>query len=273
MWFLWAILSAVTFGMSGFLMKVSSARRGSTLHTLLGLYLTGTLGFFWWALRTESLRADLPLLVAGFVIGLGSAAGNLLFMKALDQGPASLTSPLVNTNILVIILFSVIVYGERLSGTETAGVILLILAVSLIPFDPDEELKIKNARWYFLVLLATLLFTLRNGGLKVTEEMALWGTLVLFYGYLLGLVWFLAEDLLRRIRGTLAENRGAALTGLWWGSLAGIFSFVGMQLYAVALIDGPASIVAPLFATNSLVVAVLSIFFYRERLSRIQTLS
>lgn len=273
MWFLWAILSAVTFGMSGFLMKVSSARRGSTLHTLLGLYLTGTLGFFWWALQTETLRADLPLLLAGFVIGLGSAAGNLLFMKALDQGPASLTSPLVNTNILVIILFSMLVYGERLSGTETAGVILLILAVSLIPFDPDEELKIKNIRWYFLVFAATLLFTLRNGGLKVTEEMALSGTLVLFYGYLLGLIWFLAEDLLRRISGTLAENRKSMITGLWWGSLAGIFSFVGMQLYAVALIDGPASIVAPLFATNSLVVAVFSILFYRERLSRLQTLS
>lgn len=278
MWFLWGILSAVTFGLSGFLMKVSSARRGSTLYTLLGLYLTGTLGFFGWALQTETLRADLPLLIAGIVIGLGSAAGNLLFMKALDQGPASLTSPLVNTNILLIILFSVIVYGERLSGTEIAGVILLILAVSLIPFDPDEELKIKNYRWYFLVLAATLLFTLRNGGLKVTEEMALSGTLVLFYGYLLGLVWFAAEGLLRRRSGTRKEKapgngRRALLTGLGWGSLAGIFSFVGMQLYAVALIDGPASIVAPLFATNSLVVAVLSIFFYRERLSRIQTLS
>jgi uncharacterized membrane protein len=84
MWFLWGILSAVTFGLSGFLMKVSSARRGSTLYTLLGLYLTGTLGFFGWALQTETLRADLPLLIAGIVIGLGSAAGNLLFMKALD---------------------------------------------------------------------------------------------------------------------------------------------------------------------------------------------
>src|SRR5690606_9792965 len=123
MWLLWAILSAATFGMSGFWMKVSSVRRGSTLHTLLGLYLTGTLGFLWWALRTGSLRADLPLLIAGFVIGLGSAAGNLLFMKALDQGPASLTSPLVNTNILLIIIFSVAVYGERLSVTEVIGVI------------------------------------------------------------------------------------------------------------------------------------------------------
>jgi len=217
------------------------------------------------------------LLIAGFVIGLGSAAGNLLFMKALDHGPASLTSPLVNINILLIIVFSMIVYGERLSGTESVGVILLILAVSLIPFDPDEELKIKSVRWYVLVLTATLLFTLRNGGLKVTEEMALSGTLVLFYGYLLGLVWFSAEWWLHVWNGAQekapVDNRKAMITGLLWGSLAGIFSFVGMQLYAVALIDGPASIVAPLFATNSLVVALLSILFYRERLSRLQTLS
>lgn len=278
MWFLWGILSAVTFGLAGFLMKVSSARRGSTLHTLLGLYLTGTLGFLWWALRTGSLRADLPLLIAGFVIGLGSAAGNLLFMKALDQGPASLTSPLVNTNILLIIIFSVAVYGERLSVTEVIGVIFLILAVSLIPFDPDEELKIRNPAWYSLVIAATLLFALRNGGLKITEEMMMSGTLVLFYGYLLGLIWFLAESLLRRRSAPRTEDapvhdRGAVMTGLWWGALAGIFSFAGMQLYAVALSEGPASIVAPIFATNSLVVAVFSILFYRERLSRLQTLS
>src|SRR5690606_41286269 len=64
-------------------------------------------------------RPPTPTLFPYTTLFRSSAAGNLLFMKALDQGPASLTSPLVNTNILVIILFSVIVYGERLSGTET----------------------------------------------------------------------------------------------------------------------------------------------------------
>jgi uncharacterized membrane protein len=46
-----------------------------------------------------------------------------------------------------------------------------------------------------------------------------------------------------------------------------------MQLFALALKDGPASIVTPIFATNSLVVAILSIAFLKERLSKLQFVS
>jgi uncharacterized membrane protein len=46
-----------------------------------------------------------------------------------------------------------------------------------------------------------------------------------------------------------------------------------MQIYATALNSGPASIIAPIFATNSLVVALLSILIYQERLSLVQTCS
>lgn len=271
-WFALAALSSLTFGLAGFFMKVSAVRRGSIAHLLLGLYLTGALGFFLWMWKEGTFRADVPTLVGGFLLGLGSTLGNLLFMKALDQGPASLTTPFVNTNILLIILFSVIVYGERLSWLETAGVTLLVLAILLIPIDRNEKLAIRNPRWYALVLMATLLFSFRNGGLKVTQEMHIPGTPVLFYGYLLGLIWFVVE-VLRQPRSVDVESRRAARTGLVWGLLSGIFSFLGMQLYAVALIDGPASIVAPMFATNSLFVAVLSILIYRERLSLLQTCS
>src|SRR4051794_36578269 len=111
-WFVIAALSSLTFGLAGFFMKVSAARRGSVAHLLLGLYLTGTLGFLLWMWREGTFRTDVPTLVGGLLLGLGSTLGNLLFMKALDQGPASLTTPFVNTNILLIILFSVIVYGE-----------------------------------------------------------------------------------------------------------------------------------------------------------------
>jgi uncharacterized membrane protein len=63
------------------------------------------------------------------------------------------------------------------------------------------------------------------------------------------------------------------LTGMIWGLGAGFFSFAGMQLYAIALDHGPASIIAPIFSTNSLVVALLSILVFRERLSLIQSVS
>jgi drug/metabolite transporter (DMT)-like permease len=271
-WFVLALFSSVVFGMSGFLMKTSSVQRCPVVPLLWGLYLTGTLGFAWWMFYTGDVRLDLSIWIWGWVVGLGSAAGNWLFMKALEEGPASLTSPLVNTNILLIILFSVIVYGEQLSFLESLGVGLLLLAVLLIPIDPDETLAIRNKRWYVLVFMATLLFTFRNGGLKVTDELNLPGTPILFVSYLFGWIWSTVEWVRWRRKGR-GHTAGSAQKGFWWGALAGIFSFGGMQLYAAALVDGPASIVAPIFATNSLVVAVLSILLFRERLSKLQTIS
>ncbi|OYD07367.1 DMT family transporter [Paludifilum halophilum] len=274
MWFVWGLLSSMIFGMSGFLMKASSVKKGSVITTLWGLYLTGTAGFAGWLALTGQFRFDGPILFGGLMIGLGSAAGNWLFMAALQKGPASLTSPLVNTNILLIIAFSVLFYGERLSPTEWGGVALLLLAILFIPIDPDEELAIRDRRWYGLVIGATLLFTFRNGGLKVTDEWGMAGETVLFYGYLFGWIWFTIEAW-RQWRRTSEQSRESTRfrAGWIWGCFAGIFSFTGMQLYAIALIEGPASIVAPLFATNSLVVALLAILFFKEQLSRVQKMS
>ncbi|QKG83588.1 DMT family transporter [Kroppenstedtia pulmonis] len=273
MWFVWGLLSSLIFAMSGFLMKTSSVKRGSVIATLFGLYLSGTLGFAGLVVWQGQFRWDWAVLVAGIIVGFGSAAGNWLFMVALEKGPASLTSPLVNTNILLIILFSTLFYGERLTFMEWTGVGLLLLAVLCIPIDPDEELAIRDKKWYAVVIGATLLFTFRNGGLKVTEELGMTGEIVLFYSYLLGLIWF-SFELWRKGRNTNQHAGTKAMgTGIKWGLLAGIFSFAGMQLYTVALIEGPASIVAPLFATNSLVVALLSILFFKERLSSVQKIS
>lgn len=270
MWFILALLSSISFGLAGFMMKVSSAKKGSTDHLLWGLYLSGTLGFLWWMFQTNVVTFSWPIWIAGIVIGFGSAIGNLLFMKALDYGPASLTSPLVNSNIVLTILLSILLYGERLNLSEAVGVTLLIGAVVLLPIDPNEDLRIRNLRWYVLVLTATLLFFLRNGGLKITEEMKLPNATILFISYLFGLVWF-SVALLRKKAPQATQSQ--MKTGLSWGLASGIFSFGGMQIYAIALEDGPASIVAPIFATNSLIVALLSILIYRERLSLVQTIS
>ncbi|SFX80830.1 Uncharacterized membrane protein [Thermoactinomyces sp. DSM 45891] len=270
MWYMLAILSSLTFGLGGFMMKVSSAKRGSIVHLLWGLYLTGSICFFAWVLYTDSWVLNLPVLVAGLIIGLGTSAGNLLFMYALDHGPASLTSPVVNGNVILTIGLSMLFFGESLSLTEWMGVSLLVIAVMILPIDPDENLRIRNLKWYGLVFIAMFLFFLRNGGLKVTEEMHLPNSMILLIGYLFGLIWFSIE-LFRRKNKDLSSL--VKQTGIRWGFGSGILSFAGMQIYAVAVAKGPASIVAPIFSTNSLVVALLSIWIYRERLSLLQMIS
>lgn len=45
MWFEGAVMSALLFGLTGFFMKISQMRKGSNSHLLLGLYISGSLGF------------------------------------------------------------------------------------------------------------------------------------------------------------------------------------------------------------------------------------
>jgi len=262
-WILTSLLGALSFGTGTLLFKVNSLRRGPWGAFLSGLYLSGALGFAAVLSQERGWAVSLALVSAGAIVGVGSAGGNWLFSKALALGPISLTSPLVNLYTVYVVLLAVFIYGERLTALEIVCIGLLFLSVSLLPVDPSESLSIRSRRWYPIVALAGLVYALRNGGLKVVQEMGLSDTAVLFYAYLASFLWFMGQSLGEK--GPQASSSARRL-----GLLAGFFSFGGMQLYAYSLRSGPASLVAPLFSANSLVVAVLSILLLGERLSRLQ---
>ncbi|MBD2872132.1 DMT family transporter [Paenibacillus arenilitoris] len=265
MWLLTAIGSAILFGLAGWWMKVSQMRGGSTRMLLLGLYASGMLGFGVHAALEGTLPtlADPAVWIAGGIIGAGSAWGNALFMKALDYGPASLTSPLTNMNIILVVALGTWWYGEPLGASEAAGITLLLLAVVFIAHKRKEPLTITEKRWFVLVGAAIALFAIRNGGLKVTDELGLPSAPILFIAYALSLAWFLLPS-------KAADTRSARKIGLRLGVVAGLFSYGGLQLYAVAISTGQANIAAPIFATNSLVVAAGAIAVYKEKLSLLQ---
>ncbi len=60
------------------------------------------------------------------------------------------------------------------------------------------------------------------------------------------------------------------IAGWRWGIGTGIFSYGGMQLYAIAIAYGNVNVVAPVFATNSLIIVIGSMLFFGERLRRMQ---
>jgi len=153
MWLMTAISSAILFGLAGWWMKVSQMRGGSTRTLLLGLYASGTLGFGVHAAveGTLSFLGDPRVWIAGIIIGAGSAWGNALFMKALHYGPASLTSPLTNMNIILVVALATLWYNEPLSASEAIGISLLLLAVVFVAHKRKEPLTITEKRWFALV--------------------------------------------------------------------------------------------------------------------------
>lgn len=270
-WFFIAVLSAIVFGIASYFFKINSHKNWPLLPFFIGVYSSGTLGFLINTYLEGNLNFTLPVIIWGMIVGIGSTFGNVLYMKALQFGPASLTSPIVNTNIVLIIVMSLFVFGETLGLLEIIGIILIILSLSFLPLDPNEKLTIKNRIWYAYAILATVLFFLRNGGLKITEEIFLPNTPILFVGYLLGFLWALFAHFFSKERKKI--ERSIKNKAYIFGLITGIFSYGGMQLYAVALQTGPASIISPIFATNSLIVAILSILFLKERLTRIQIIT
>ncbi|MDG0790614.1 EamA family transporter [Cohnella ginsengisoli] len=286
-WFAVAVLSALAFGLAGFFMKVSQMRGGALSSLLIGLYASGTAGFWIQALLARAWQPlDWRIWTAGAVIGLGSAWGNLLFMRALARGPASLVSPLTNANIVIVMAAGIVWFGETPHATGLVGALWLLAGIALLSLRSGRG-KTTGARpaarrtagrsWYPLALAAMGLFVLRNGGLKVTDRIGLDSANVLWAGYLLSLLWFVSADWLSNRNGRdvpdprasadLAARSSAAGIGFRWGLAAGAFSYGGLQLYAVALARGPAHLVAPIFAANSLVVVILSLAVYREKLS------
>lgn len=266
MWLFLSVFSAIIFGTAGWWMKVSQMKGGAHHILLIALYIVGTLGFGVHTIiegsLSQLLRAD--VWIAGTIIGIGSALGNLYFMRALDLGPASLTSPLTNMNIVIVVLLGTIVYDEQLGLMQIISIMLLLFASILIS-QRKETKSITSNWWYTLVFLALVMFAIRNGGLKVTEELGFSNAAVLFIAYFISIFFFIKPLFTEKHISTNAKKIG------WkYGAATGLLSYGGLQLYAIALKYGPSSLVAPIFATNGLIVTVLSIVIYKERLSRIQ---
>jgi len=294
MWLTLSVVSAIIFGSAGWFMKMSQMKGGSVSVLLLWLYIIGTLGFAVHAILQKSYsQLSMPSVwLAGLIIGVGSAYGNYLFMKALELGPASLTSPLSNSNIVLVVLMGTWFFNEQLGLLQMISIALLFIATVLIAQKKENKSIVSNW-WYGLIALSIIMFALRNGGLKVTAELGYDAAPVLFVAYLLSIVFFILPVIRERSRAdrnkdiqtttspneqlvdgqanisSSAHSKARAI-GLRYGIISGICSYGGLQLYAVALQDGPANLVAPIFATNGLLVSLLSILIYKERLNKLQ---
>ncbi len=264
MWFYESLLSAVLFAGAGLFFKASSSKSLNSATFFFYLYFIGTLISAVYLFLENKFQFSTPIVVSGLVIGGSLALGNSLLIRALDKGPISLTSPIINLNIVFLVLAAVFVYDETITNIQVVLISWLILSVLMLSIDPHEELRIKERSWYVLVILASVFLAVRNGGLKVTNEMGLDNNVVLFYSYAIPALAFL----LIKPRSYLLERKALLL-----GGMGGMFSILGMVLYAHALSAGPASIVIPVFCTYNVFLVLGGYFLFKERLSIIQKLS
>ena len=136
-WLLYAAGSAVFASLTSILGKIGISGVESNLGTAIR---TGVVLIMSWMMvfvtgKGAQVRA-IPKNELGFICLSGLATGGswLCYYKALQDGPASVVAPIDKLSILVTILFSYLVFHEKLSKKAAVGLILVVGGTLLMLF-------------------------------------------------------------------------------------------------------------------------------------------
>ena len=135
MWLVFAAGSAFFAGLTSILAKCGIRKTDSTVATalrtiavlIMAILMTMITGS-WSGITNISGKTWLFLVLSGLATG-GSW---LCYYKALQDGPASVVVPIDKLSILVSILFSYIVFHEKLTKRSAAGLAILVAGTLLM---------------------------------------------------------------------------------------------------------------------------------------------
>jgi len=180
--FLFLLASLIGFGLLGILHKVADhpncrPRIITMLLLFWGALLTGLYTAFFDA---KGLHAPANVLWVGAAGGVLASLALFAFQASLRFGKISTSWLILNLCVSVPVVFSVVVYGEKVNAWKWVGVALVFTAIVLLWMDKKKDLqrggdaKVNSAdvsrtlRWLPLILLAFL-----ANGMAATTQIVL----------------------------------------------------------------------------------------------------
>ena len=106
----------------------------------------------------------------GMIIGLTGAAGQLILFQALRTGPAYLVFPFVSLSPLVTILLSLWLLKEKASRRTWVGIVIALLAIPLLSYQPPENGQKYGFLWIGLALAVFLLWGVQAYFMKAANN-------------------------------------------------------------------------------------------------------
>ena len=153
LWLLYAIITTSFWGVWGALIEIPE-RAG----------FPATLGYSVWALTMIppalvamhiagwKLHHDRQSILLGSAAGLLGAGGQLILFQALTLGPAYIVFPLISLAPLVTIVASLVLLREKTSIRGWVGIVLAVVAVPLLSYQPPGGGNVRGLFWLVLAL-------------------------------------------------------------------------------------------------------------------------
>jgi drug/metabolite transporter (DMT)-like permease len=129
-WIFRILLSILSFGILGILMKTTSYLHLNSLDVLVSMYGGGCL-YLGMNMMVRREKIIYPEIKTGIIIGIISVIGYSCYFYALNKGLGSIVFPVVSLNCLVVVLAGCYIYKESLRSYQILGVIAALVGIVL----------------------------------------------------------------------------------------------------------------------------------------------
>ncbi len=262
-WLVYAAVTTVLWGVWGALIELPE-KAG----------FPATLGYVAWAVTMIPVAAvalrlirwdldrDRRSIFLGMSAGLMGCAGQLLLFQCLRIGPAYIVFPFISLYPVVTIILSVIVLKESASRRAWVGIVLAIIAIAMLAYQPANNNTVSGVLWLVLAILVFLLWGGQGFIMKFASDSAKSSSMkaesVTFYLMASSIV--LAPIALVMTDFSSAINWG--IRGAWSAVVIQALNAVGFLFFAYAIRLGKAIIVVPLMSLAPAVTVVISLILY-----------
>ncbi len=198
------------------------------------------------------LEYDRRSVLLGLVIGFTGAGGQLILFEALRIGPAYLVFPIISLSPVVTILLSYWFLNERASARGWVGIVLALIAIPLLSYQPPENGGAVSALWIPLALLVFFAWGFQAFVMKFANE-RMKAESIFFYMMLTGILLIP----IALVMTDFSQSINWGFNGPYLAAMIQILNAVGALCLVYAFRYGKAIIVSPLTNAGAPVITII----------------
>jgi drug/metabolite transporter (DMT)-like permease len=270
-WYFLSITALILMGTQRFLYKVSAERHCATAWTTFSFMATVTLISVIFLLVVREPVLDHKML---WITALWNSAafvlGTVTHIEALKHIPSGIAYPVIRLNVVLVILFSIVYFDDRLSLYQVAGMVMAIAVIVLLTREAEQERgAYGDVRKGLMLVFLSLVF---GAMASVSSKFAaLYANKLGFMAlsYFMGTLFALGLTQKMKTSEGSKHLKEAVVIGI----LMGFINFAGFYAFLAALSSGPLSLVVTLTGMHFAVAVFLSALVYKEKVTFMRALA
>jgi len=255
-------------GVQRFFYKVSAERKCNTAWTTFAFMTTVTLlSAVFFLIAGDSVTDLKRLTFIALLNSMSFVLGTITHIEALKNIPTSIAYPIIRLNAVIVVLFSIIYFKDRISVYQVIGIVIAMSVIFILTRATEDQTQSYQNKKRGLLLVFISLFC--GATAAITSKFAAMYTNKLAF---MTLSYFIGALFSYGVREKMATSDVDSERKEAWiiGFIMGLFNFSGFYAFLKALSVGPLSIIASIMGMHFMVPILLSAVIYKEKLTTLR---